>query len=49
VIRGWAGDVMGDIELSVGGRTVLFGKRIGEVKGLKMLDLDRRGRTSAYG
>jgi hypothetical protein len=34
VIRGWAGEVMGEILVSVLGRVMLFGKRIGETKGL---------------
>ena len=34
VIRGCAGEVRGPREARVGGRVVLFGKRIGEVKGL---------------
>lgn len=37
VISGWAGEVIGDIAESVAGRVVLFGKRIGEVKGLYLL------------
>jgi hypothetical protein len=36
-IRGWAGDVMGEIEARLLGRVVLFGNRIGDVNGLKVL------------
>ena len=34
VIKGCAGDVMGEIAERVLGSVVLFGKRIGEMKGL---------------
>ena len=34
-IRGWAGAVIGEMEARVLGRVVLFGKRMGEVNGLK--------------
>lgn len=34
VISGWAGEVMGDKEARDWGRVVLFGNRIGEIKGL---------------
>jgi hypothetical protein len=34
VINGCAGEVMGDIEERVGGRVVLFGKRMGDMNGL---------------
>lgn len=34
VIRGWAGEVMGEIEERVLGRVVLVGKRMGEMNGL---------------
>lgn len=33
-IRGWAGDVTGEMEVKVGGRVFCVGKRIGEVNGL---------------
>jgi hypothetical protein len=33
-IKGWAGEVMGDSALREGGRVDVFGKRIGEMKGL---------------
>lgn len=39
VIRGWAGEVIGDIAERVAGRVVLLGKRIGEVNGLYLLVL----------
>jgi hypothetical protein len=31
VISGWAGEVIGEILVSVDGRVCLFGKRIGEI------------------
>lgn len=34
VIRGWAGEVMGEIPLRDCGRVGLLGKRIGDTKGL---------------
>jgi hypothetical protein len=34
VIKGCAGEVMGEIADSVFGNVVLFGKRMGEMKGL---------------
>lgn len=34
VIRGCAGEVMGEIEERLGGRVVLLGKRMGEMNGL---------------
>jgi len=34
VIKGWAGEVMGEREVRVLGRVVLFGKRMGEMNGL---------------
>jgi len=37
VIRGWAGEVMGDTDLRVLGRVMLFGKRIGETNGLVLV------------
>lgn len=36
VRRGWAGAVMGPMEEREAGRVVVFGKRIGDVKGLEM-------------
>ena len=36
-IRGWAGAVIGEMEARLLGRVVLFGKRMGEVNGLKVL------------
>ena len=37
VIKGCAGEVMGEIAERVFGSVVLFGKRMGEMKGLGML------------
>jgi hypothetical protein len=37
VIRGCAGEVMGEMLLSDLGRVVLFGNRMGEMKGLRIL------------
>jgi hypothetical protein len=34
VIKGCAGEVIGDNELTDAGRVVVFGKRIGEINGL---------------
>jgi hypothetical protein len=34
VIKGWAGEVMGEIVLSVGERVGVLGKSVGEMKGL---------------
>ncbi len=36
VMRGCAEEVIGEIAESVGGRVVLFGKRIGDIKGLEV-------------
>jgi hypothetical protein len=36
-IRGWAGEVMGEMEARLLGRVVALGKRIGEVNGLNVL------------
>jgi hypothetical protein len=36
LMRGWAELVIGDIEVRVGGRVVLFGKRIGDINGLSL-------------
>jgi hypothetical protein len=41
VINGWAGEVIGDIADSVAGSVVLLGKRIGDVKGLVLLAIDK--------
>lgn len=34
-ISGWAGEVMGEMLRRVGGSVVLFGKRMGEMNGLR--------------
>jgi len=42
VINGWAGEVIGDIADSLAGSVVLFGKRIGDVKGLVLLAIESK-------
>lgn len=37
LISGWAGAVMGEMEVSFAGRVVLLGKRIGDMNGLHWL------------
>lgn len=49
VINGWAGAVRGEILRSFGVKVWVFGKRIGEMNGLKWVSEVGKGGEATYG